>query len=305
MRRARVTYSGAFHHVMSRGHQGNPVFQDPTDKNVLLNIWRKFSSRNGIVILAWCILDNHYHLILFNPDNTLSRFMKESNGTYGIHFRSVHGGRGSVFDGRFKSTVIEKDQYLASSILYLLQNPVRAGLVDHPGKYNWCSFMEMLSPGPLAVTGFAALSSYLPADREFAEAFLAGSPPEIISVFRDRWGETFGSHVHRFHALHKGNRRQGNAFEVDSGVRAGDSRQGNPNDVIARFLTEHGLTLDDLRERNWQVSRLRGELLVQLRDECGLKLSEIHRLAPFRHLRRGSLGSIYQNSLLRRKESQS
>ena len=139
MRRERITYPGAYHHVMNRGDDGNDIFAGNKKKSQFLDYLEGASSQMKIRIFAYCSIDNHYHLVLENSSGRMSDFLKLLNGQYGMYYRKMYGGKGYVFQSRFKSTIIEDDGYLIKSIEYLLQNPVRAGIVSFAENYIWSS----------------------------------------------------------------------------------------------------------------------------------------------------------------------
>ena len=126
---SRITYPGAYHHVMNRGYDGNRIFAGNKNKSQFLDYLEGASNQMKIRLFAYCIMDNHYHLILENTSGRMSDFLKLLNGQYGMYYRKMYGGKGYVFQRRFKSTIIEDDGYLIKSIEYLLQNPVRASIV--------------------------------------------------------------------------------------------------------------------------------------------------------------------------------
>lgn len=142
MRKARVTYTESYHHVMNRGIQGEEIFSDGRAKVYFLEIMEEKSENLKMRIFAYCLMDNHYHLILRNSSGRLSEFMKQLNGQYGIYYRKKKGGRGYVFQNRFKSTLIQKDKYLKMAILYVLLNPVRGRIVEFPWQYRWSRIGE-------------------------------------------------------------------------------------------------------------------------------------------------------------------
>ena len=144
MRRARLTYPGAFHHVMNRGIRGEYIFPDDGDKRTFLAILSKKAKLLGVRLIGYCVMNNHYHVLLENSSGRMSSLLKVVNGAYGIYYRRKHGGKGYVFQNRFKSTLIQDDSYLRLAILYLLQNPVRAGLVANCIEYPWSSAGEYM-----------------------------------------------------------------------------------------------------------------------------------------------------------------
>src|SRR4030042_1669372 len=127
MQRIRLTYEGALHHAMNRGHGGEKIFSGSGLKKVFIDILTETSRKLKIKIIAYCLLDNHYHLVLENSSGRLSEFFKLLNGRFGIHYRKKNGGKGYVFQNRFKSEIIQDESYLITAIAYVLMNPIRAG----------------------------------------------------------------------------------------------------------------------------------------------------------------------------------
>jgi putative transposase len=112
MQRIRLTYPGALHHAMNRGHDGDKTFSGTDLKKKFIDILSETSRKFKIRNIAYCLLDNHYHLVVENSSGRLSEFFKHLNGRYGIHYRKKMGGEGYVFQRRFKSEIIQDDFYL-------------------------------------------------------------------------------------------------------------------------------------------------------------------------------------------------
>ena len=142
MRRARLSWQGAYHHVMNRGLNDEFIFNSNELKNGFLTLLKEKSKKLKIRIFAFCIMDNHYHLVLENTTGKMSEFMKILNGSYGWLYRKIKGGKGYVFQSRYESTLIENDYYLIQSIGYILLNPVRAGIIKSAKDYIWSSIGE-------------------------------------------------------------------------------------------------------------------------------------------------------------------
>lgn len=116
MKRERVTYEGAYQHVMNRGYDGTDIFAGNRHKSQFLDYLEDSAKRMKIRIFAYCIMDNHYHLVLENSSSRLSDFLKLLNGQYGMYYHKIEGGQGYVFQNRFKSTIIEDDGYLIKKV---------------------------------------------------------------------------------------------------------------------------------------------------------------------------------------------
>jgi REP element-mobilizing transposase RayT len=112
-----LTYSGALHHAMNRGHGGEKLFSGPDLKKKFIEILFETSRKLKIGNIAYCLLDNHYHLVVENSSGRLSEFFKQLNGRYGIYYRKKMGGKGYVFQSRFKSEIIQDDFYLTQPMV--------------------------------------------------------------------------------------------------------------------------------------------------------------------------------------------
>ncbi|MEA2081524.1 MAG: transposase, partial [Elusimicrobiota bacterium] len=145
MRRARLTYQGAYHHVMNRGILGEKIFSDAAARNKFIKLLNEKTIATKINLIAYSVLSNHYHLVLQNSSGQLSDFIKRLAGAYAVYYRSRFGGKGYVFQNRYKSTLVQKDNYLRSLIIYVLMNPVKAGLAGDPFEYKWSSAGEYFS----------------------------------------------------------------------------------------------------------------------------------------------------------------
>lgn len=136
----RIEFPGAVYHVTTRGNAKQAIFLDNGDRRAFLKIMgRALTAYNGICH-AYCLMGNHYHLLLETPEANLSQIMKQINGVYTQRFNHIHQRGGHLFQGRFKSIVVDRDAYLAELCRYIALNPVRGGLVNTPGDYGWSSY---------------------------------------------------------------------------------------------------------------------------------------------------------------------
>lgn len=136
----RVQYPGALYHVIARGNNKRKIFFDDKDRRGFLKWLKDVAKTHNLIIHAYCLMTNHYHLLVETPDGNLSIAMRDLNGNYSQWFNARHGRVGHLFEGRFKSFVIEKETYLLTVARYIVLNAVRAGLVTHPRLWKWCSY---------------------------------------------------------------------------------------------------------------------------------------------------------------------
>jgi len=151
----RIEFEGAVYHLTSRGNARQDIFLDETDREAFLEVLAYVIERYGWVCHAFCIMGNHYHLLIETPTANLSRGMQLLNGMYTQAFNRCHERVGHVLQGRFKSILVEKDSHLLELARYVVLNPVRAKMVRHPRQYRWSSYCataeEVESPGFLTV----------------------------------------------------------------------------------------------------------------------------------------------------------
>ncbi|MBE0547919.1 MAG: transposase [Rubrivivax sp.] len=163
----RLEFPGATYHVTSRGDRREPIYRDDADRLAQLQIIAAAMDRFDARVLAYCLMGNHYHLVVHTQQPNLSRLMRQINGVYTQAFNRRHGLVGHLFQGRFKAIVVDRDAYLVSLCRYVERNPVAAGLVAAPGDWAWSSYR--------AHVGRAEAPPWL--DPQALHTHLLGGPP--------------------------------------------------------------------------------------------------------------------------------
>ncbi len=130
---------------MNRGRRGEKIFSKKEDYGSFTDLLQELDEVFNIKIAAYCLMSNHYHLLVQTPDANLSRSMRHLNGVYTQRYNKRHGCDGSLFRGRYKSIVVESDSYALELIRYIHRNPLEAGLVDNLQKYQWSTHKSYLS----------------------------------------------------------------------------------------------------------------------------------------------------------------
>jgi REP element-mobilizing transposase RayT len=136
----RIEYPGAVYHITSRGNEKKPIYKDEQDRKNFLFILDKVNKRYHWLCHAYCLMDNHFHLLIETPEGNLSIGMRQLNGVYTQAFNKRHRRVGHLFQGRYKAILIQKDSHLLEVCRYVVQNPVRAGLAEDPAQWRWSSY---------------------------------------------------------------------------------------------------------------------------------------------------------------------
>lgn len=138
-RPVRIEFPGACYHVTSKGTKGRTVFEGKEDKAVFLNVLENVIRRFGWLLHSYVLMDDHYHLVVEVPEANLSKGMRQLNGVYTQHFNRKHDEEGPIFQGRFKSVLFEKKEYLLPLCRHVVLNPVRKGSPAVLKNYRWSS----------------------------------------------------------------------------------------------------------------------------------------------------------------------
>ena len=145
-RSGRSFYPGTPTHLTCRGIDEQPIFQSDLDRYELLTLLRKTTERVGWQVLCWCLMTTHYHLLVVVPgDRRVSWAMQTVNSVYAREFNTRHRRRGHLFGDRFADTLVESDPQCKRTIAYILENPVRAGMVKRVEDWPW-SGLETMRP---------------------------------------------------------------------------------------------------------------------------------------------------------------
>jgi len=139
-RQSRRLSKSKVYHVMIRGNEGKKIFLDDDDRTRFIETLRDKNKENKFSVYAYCLMDNHVHLVISEGADTISKIMQRINISYAYYFNKKYGRKGHLFQDRFKSEVIESDDYLLAAIRYVHNNPVKAKIVIQPSAYKWSSY---------------------------------------------------------------------------------------------------------------------------------------------------------------------
>jgi putative transposase len=276
----RFETAGGFYHVFNRGLSGRPVFECDTDRRRFLALAREVCDRFGVRIHCFCLMGNHYHLLLETPQPNLSATMKHLGSVYTQKFNRTHARDGALFKGRFSSIFIERETYLLRLVGYIHRNPVTAGLVQSAGEYEWSSHAVFMgrSPKPHFLT------------TELVWSMLGGSARERRKAMQRLADEpTPPKLVERIEGARRAAILGSDAFLIRHGVKpvAQDSTalpdalrirlDVGWNRILEAVCAEFSVTRDELLERQGKSRPARKALVILLREDLSMSVSEIGR----------------------------
>ena len=141
----RIEYPGAYYHIMNRGLSRRNIFVEDKGRQSFLDLLADITRLWQVEVHAYCLMDNHYHLLLSTPTAGLSRAMRHLDGIYTQRFNRVHRRDGPLFRGRYKSLLIDAEEYFLSVVRYIHHNPLKAGVASDIDRYRWSSHWGYLN----------------------------------------------------------------------------------------------------------------------------------------------------------------
>lgn len=140
----RIEISKTIYHVISRGNNKNNIFLDDKDYHVFLKQLLKVKSEKDFLLYAYCIMPNHFHLLIESIQEPLSKIMQKLLTLYAIYFKSRYNKTGHIFQGRYKAKICDKEEYLFKLMQYIHVNPLRAGITNDINNYKWSSHLHYI-----------------------------------------------------------------------------------------------------------------------------------------------------------------
>ncbi len=142
----RIQFENAFYHITSRGNDQKDIFLSNADRSLFFEILKETVRDASWICHAYCLMGNHYHLLVETPEANLSVGMRQLNSNYAQSFNRKNNRTGHLFKGRFDSRLVQKDAYLLAVARYVVQNPIRAGIVEKPELWAWSSYLPTAAP---------------------------------------------------------------------------------------------------------------------------------------------------------------
>ncbi len=287
MRLARLTWKGAFHHVMNRGLNKQKIFENDNLKSKYIELMAIKANKYEIKVFAYCVMNNHFHVCLENTSGNLSKFMKSVNGSYGQFYRKITNSKGYVFEDRFKSTLIQDEKYLSLVVMYILQNPVRSGYVMNPFDYQWSSINEYYSDRNNSFIDKTLVEEEFSSKKRFSWLISSGNKcdlnEQLINKVRFCGDKHFGL------KLVKKTSAEGFVSEIKL------SKMRLIEKIQKSFEYKHSVNLSELNIRSHSGKKLRNKFLLLLRNELDLTYKEIHKMNLFNNLTLQHIRKIIHN----------
>ncbi len=240
-RTARKKSSTGIYHIIMRGLNRQRIFYDDEDNQRFLYTLNKYKKISGYCIFAYCLMDNHLHLILKEEVEPLQRIMRRLCGSYVYWYNAKYVRSGNLFQDRFRSEPIEDDAYFLTVLRYIHQNPLKAGLVNDISHYRWSSYHEYLKPTQFIDADFALNLFYT--DRQKA-----------VEIF----------------TIHQNKHKNDSCLELEESRR--------PTDQEARDIIRKVCDLGNANDLQRMDKHSRNSCLRKLKTEYNLSVRQIARL---------------------------
>ena len=299
----RVEYENAFYHVISRGHRRENIFRNDGDRNKFLNKLSIAAERLQLKIHAYVLMSNHYHLLIETPQANITKAMHDINAGYSNWYRTKYRLIGSIFQGRYKAIVVEKDEYLLVLSAYIHLNPVRAGIVKNPEEYIWSSYGSYIGknrpPSFLYISEILAEFKNRSAYRQYVVGFMEGekgiAPEDVYG--RNSFLGSDGFIRQALRGFRGGKRNDGEVNDEKA------LRQVNADNVLEVMVTTFHIDEDTISSRK-KGNVYRKMFIYMLRKHTDLTLKQIGGMLGMKYRSVAELERYFIDELTKKKEMQ-
>ena len=278
-RALRLAFNDACYHITSRGNRREDIFSSDKDKIVFLEKLNETFNKYRFICYAYCLMDNHYHLFIKTPDAKISEGMHYLNTSYTNWLKAEHNIVGSILQGRYKSILVDQDNYGVALSTYIHLNPLRAGMVKDIKQYRWSSYLDYVSDRMKMVERL---------DAEFILSQFGENPKDARKRYRSYVKENIGMKdplVESYRGIALGTGGYINKI-IDRMKKIGRKREivatrlsgtKNAQEIIGLIQNRYGVTRNDI------VDRKRGNVyrkisMYLIKKHTDLRLSEIGRI---------------------------
>lgn len=252
-RGARVKSSTGIYHIVERGNERANIFRDTEDKMKFINILRNKKKEMSFEVYAYCLMDNHVHLLIKESQDEICNIMKSINVSYVIYFNKKYDRIGHLFQGRFKSEAVENDSYLINVLRYIHQNPFKADMVEDLDDYPWSSYIEYtrLNEHEAAICDIEAILPYFSEHKKRA-----------VELFRNYMKETC----------------EGNYLDIidnknEKASKIHSKREGQ--NYLNKICYDNGISREELISQKAKIGSLLHEVIKYLKMHSNLSYSDI------------------------------
>lgn len=238
-REARKISNTGVYHIMLRGINRQNIFEDQEDMERLLETIRKYKEVSKNQIYAYCLMSNHIHLLIKERENSISDFIKRMSSSYVLWYNKKYERCGHLFQDRFKSEVVENDEYFLTVVRYIHQNPIKAGLAQGIADYKWSSYNEYMDRAVIV-------------DSEFVFDTLSNDRKNAIELFRDINSQTSDD----------------SCLEIDEKARVSDSE-------IEEYFLNLGFNPGGIRHLD---KSKRDEVIKKMKSLSGISIRQLSRV---------------------------
>jgi len=252
MPRSKRKYSTTMvYHIMARGNEKKVIFNDKEDRKTFLDIIGRGKEKYGFELYGFCLMDNHFHLLIKDRDNRLSEIMKTINTSYAVYYNRKYDRVGHLFQDRFKSETVLNDRQLIAVLRYIHNNPIKAGIVSGLDEYEWSSYKYYISPA----------KKNIPVDCDFILGIFEGERDRAIKAF-----ETYSM-------------TENEGSFLDVAEETTESENQEILEYIETFLKSKGTTLDDIVNMKGRIKgTVKHELINELKQKFELSARKIAHL---------------------------
>lgn len=159
-RKSREWFPGATYHIMERGIRRQIIYEEEGDYQAFLSILKSGIEKYGCVLHAYCLMTNHFHMLLETREINISKFMKYLAGCYALYFNKKYDYQGHLFEGRYKAMLVKDDAYFLQTSRYIHINPTKAGIVEQPEDYPWSSYRTIIGMNNDKITQISRTYTY-------------------------------------------------------------------------------------------------------------------------------------------------
>ena len=279
---------------MNRGDKGENIFLNDGFKQKFIQYLITCKSKYLMQIAGFCIMDNHFHLIIKDEHGFISEFMHDLLTLYAIAYRKGKGGYGYVFQNRFKSQIIHYEKYMSNVIIYVMNNPCRKQIVTTPFAYKWSS-VSLYFNSTQSFVDTEIVVQIFGTKKNFHSVFDNHKLDEI-PIIETSVGQVIGEQWYASSIAGKFDRRV--KISVANKKRKNDFVKINLQSAILMFELKIKKSIKDIDFNSKSGKIIRNQLLVFLKENCQMSYTEIKNAYPFYNIKYNALAKTYSRCKL-------